>query len=181
MIFCMGITESEGRSGHKDVVLPCLLDRLTDRYPLAKKDSEKFRYITLDQYRDSVLRDLFWLLDSDTHLAVDKIDEDLEHVRNSVLTYGIPSFTGLDANPVNTERIQKEIKKAILTFEPRIVPDTLEVKAIGGQAGETVVFYEIRGVLWSLPFEEKVYLTTKVDFQTGVCSISRKSIADGSI
>jgi len=179
----MEAIESKGRNSSKDVVLPCLLDRLTDRYPRAKKDSERFRYITSDQYRDNVLRDLYWLLDSDAHLSITEIDEDLGHVRNSVLTYGIPSFTGLEASAINADRIQKEIENAILTFEPRIIPDTLEVKIIGKQSGESsdsVVVYEIMGALWSLPFKENIYLTTKINFQTGNCLISRKDMVDGS-
>ncbi len=169
--------EPKGRSSNKDVVLPCLLDRLIDRYPRAKKDSERFRYVTLDQYRDNVLRDLCWLLGSGAHLSINEIDEDLGHVRSSVLTYGVPSFAGLEANPVNADRIQKEIENAILTFEPRIIPDTLEVRIVGRQSREGLDFvlvYEIRGSLWSLPFRENIYLTTEINFQTGTCLMSRK-------
>lgn len=175
----METIEPKGRNSNKDVVLPCLLDRLVDRYPHAKKDSERFRYITLDQYRDNVLRDLCWLLNSASHLSVNEIDEDLEYVRNSVLTYGISSLMGLEANAANADRIQEEIKNAILTFEPRIIPDTLEVKMIGKQSSESldsVIVYEIKGELWSLPFKENIYLKTEINFQTGTCSISRKDI-----
>ena len=169
--------DSKGRNSNMDVVLPCLLDRLTDRYPRAKKDSERFRYITLNQYRDNVLRDLCWLLNSTSHLAINEIDEDLVHVRNSVLTYGISSLTGLEANTVNAERIQKEIKNAVLMFEPRIMPDTLEITIVGKQSSDSsdsVIVYEIEGELWSLPFKENIYLKTEIDFQTGTCSISRR-------
>ena len=172
----MELIESTGRRSDKDAVLPCLLDRLTDRYPRARKDSERFRYITLDQYRDSVLRDLHYLLNSSSHLSINEIDEDLEYVRNSVLTYGISSLTGLEANTVNSDRIHREIEKAILTFEPRILPDTLEVKMIGKQSSESstsVLVYEIKGELWALPFRENIYLTTKIDLQAGTCSIGR--------
>lgn len=169
--------DSKGRSRNMDVVLPCLLDRLTNRYPRAKKDSERFRYITLSQYRDNVLRDLCWLLNSASHLAINEIDEDLVYARNSVLTYGISSLTGLEANTANAERIQNEIKNAILMFEPRIMPDTLEVIMIGKQSSsnsDSVIVYEIEGELWSLPFKENIYLKTEIDFQTGTCSIIRK-------
>jgi len=166
--------ESKGRKRNKDIVLPCLLDRLTDRYPKAKKDSETFRYITLSQYRDNVLRDLCWLLNSASHLSVDEIDADLEHVRNSVYTYGLPSLTGLEANSENAELIQKEIRRVILLFEPRIISDNLVVKVSDEKTdsgSDSVVVYQIKGELWSLPFKEKLYLKTKIDFQTGKCSI----------
>lgn len=173
--------ETKGRKSNKDMVLPCLLDRLTDRYPRAKRDSERFRYITLGQYRDSVLRDLCWLFNSASHVSVNEIDKNFKHVKNSVLTYGLSSLAGLEANTLNAERIQKEIKNAILVFEPRIVPKTLEVKIEGKKSGEnldSVIVYEIKGELWSLPFKEKIYLKTEIDFQTGACSISRKEVEE---
>jgi len=173
----MELIESNDRR-NSSAILPCLLDRLTDRYPRAKRDSERFRYITLDQYRDSVLRDLHYLLNSSSHLSIYEIDEDLEYVRNSVLTYGISSLMGLEANAVNADRILREIKNAILTFEPRILPDTLEVNIIGIQSNEnlnSMLIYEIKGELWALPFKENLYLTTRIDLQTGSCSISKVS------
>lgn len=174
----MSEDKTTSRKSNKDMVLPCLLDRLTDRYPKANADSERFRYITAEQYRDSVLRDLCWLLNSASHLVEDEIDEEFDHVRKSVFTYGIGSMTGLDASQRTAERIRDEIKDALLKFEPRIVPETLKVELMGKSSGNSsgaVAVYEIKGELWSLPFAESLYLKTEIDLETGICKIKDKT------
>jgi type VI secretion system protein ImpF len=68
----------------------------------------------------SVRRDLEWLLNSRTvHV---QIDENLEEIKKSVLTYGLPDITGISAKShLEQKRLMKAIETAIRTFEPRFI------------------------------------------------------------
>jgi type VI secretion system protein ImpF len=48
---------------------PCLLDRLTDDEPKNSQESRSQRVISVQRYRQGVLRDLQWLFNSSAHLA----------------------------------------------------------------------------------------------------------------
>jgi type VI secretion system protein ImpF len=47
---------------------PCLLDRLTDDEPKNTQESRTQRVISLQRYRQGVLRDLQWLISASAHL-----------------------------------------------------------------------------------------------------------------
>ena len=47
---------------------PCLLDRLTDDDPKNSLESRDRRVISLQRYRQGVLRDLQWLFNASAHL-----------------------------------------------------------------------------------------------------------------
>src|SRR5438093_13104193 len=47
---------------------PCLLDRLTDDEPKNSQESRAQRVISLQRYRQGVLRDLQWLFSASAHL-----------------------------------------------------------------------------------------------------------------
>ena len=47
---------------------PCLLDRLTDDEPQNQQESRTQRVISLQRYRQDVLRDLLWLFNASAHL-----------------------------------------------------------------------------------------------------------------
>src|SRR5687767_7146939 len=50
--------------------LPCLLDRLRDDEPGKKEESRVHRVVSLQRYKEGVIRDLQWLLNASAHLPV---------------------------------------------------------------------------------------------------------------
>ena len=77
----------------KEHLQPSLLDRLTDLNPASKTDTLEERVMSLRRLRESVIRDLEWLLNTGRlEIRVDLAG--YPEVRSSVLNYGIPDITG---------------------------------------------------------------------------------------
>lgn len=147
---------------------PCLLDRLIDEAPEKRLEGRNDRAITLSQYREGVIRDIIWLLNSQAHLANEGLS-DFPDVEASVFNFGMRSVAGLVAASVDSVKFEKEMRRVLLCFEPRILPKTLEVRARKSEdiGKPNILNVEIRGELWAYPFPEKLFIKTKVDTETG--------------
>lgn len=157
----------------KNRILPCLLDRLTDRYPRAKKESREFRIVNLKQYRASVARDLEYLFNNLTR-PHEKLLNEYSYVKLSVVNYGIQSVSGEWANTDKTRQLIQAIKNAIIQFEPRILKETLLVRKSSSTENrqKSKVHFEIEGELWAKPISEKLFIKTEIDLETGECRVT---------
>lgn len=101
-------------------VTPSLVDRLIDYEPKSSQEAPKSRSNSLKELKQSVQRDLEWLLNTRAYFG--NIDERLEEVSKSVAVYGLPDFTGVSAkNHLEQTRMTKAIETAIKNFEPRFL------------------------------------------------------------
>jgi len=161
-----------------DRLLPCLLDRLTDEEPEAATESRDRRVISFRRYLDGVRRDLSWLLNSREQLAGEPIHQYPEAAR-SVLNLGIADLCGVTASSIQAGELERNLRQAILTYEPRIVRSSLSVRVIrrntdgdtqgkGREAGgHNALVFEISGELWAQPAPEAFFVKTQVDLETG--------------
>jgi type VI secretion system protein ImpF len=157
----------------QDRLQPALLDRLTDDEPERKQEPPEARVITAARLRAGVLRDFGWLLN-----AVRPHDRELpaglRYASESVLCFGLPPLTGETASTLDAVELQQSIREAILRFEPRVLPETLEVEVIGSPGrleSHNVIGVEIRGRLWAQPVPLEILLRTEVDLEDGSCVI----------
>ena len=158
----------------QDRLQPFLLDRLTDEEPHLAQERPDRRSFSTKRYRESVLRDLTWLLNSKAH-ASDKDDlESFSEVANSVVNYGMRDLAGLTVGSATRLDIERLVRNAILQFEPRIVRHSLVVKMVDtatpGGAGN-VLSLEIKGDIKLLPLPEPIFVKTNVDLETGHCEL----------
>jgi len=106
------------RSNSEIRVTPSVLDRLIDLDPQEKHEAPKSRSASLEDLRQSVRRDLEWLLNTRCHFESDI--ESLEETKKSVAFYGLPDIMGVNAkNNAEQVRLTKSLETAIRTFEPR--------------------------------------------------------------
>jgi len=153
---------------YKELLQPSLLDRLLDNHPDRKTDTLEERVMSLRRLRESVLRDLEWLLNTGCLEASEDLSEYPE-VRKSVLNFGIPNLSGAWANTKDSTAVEHDIHEAILNFEPRILPGTLKVTVTINEeemSANTMIF-EIHGELWWQPLPERFYLRTTLDLELG--------------
>ena len=69
--------------------------------------------------------------------------------------------------------IEQQFRAAILHFEPRIIPDSLQVRLIQSHQNEFAhIGFEIKGELWALPNPERIFFRTDIDLETGVCEVN---------
>ncbi len=153
----------------KERLQPSLLDRLTDDRPQDMQESRDHRVLSVRQLRDSVLRDLAWLLNCERLAGCQDLSE-FREVQSSVLNYGIPSLSGAILSRVELPDLERQIMKAVKIFEPRILPQTLKIRVQAAQSatgGENALAIQIEGQLWAQPLPQRLFLRTEVDLDTG--------------
>ena len=152
-----------------DRLQPALLDRLTDLEPTQKTEPESARVMSRAQIRAAVLRDLSWLLN-----ALQSLDpalaERFPEVVDSVLNYGMPALAGQTATRIDIPLLERTFKLAIERFEPRVMKETLEVRALETSSvldTNNVFEFEIRGHIWAQPVPLDMLLRTQLDLEVG--------------
>ncbi len=152
---------------------PSLLDRLTDTDPQSKSESRERRVLSVQRLRAGVLRDLAWLLNTAYLETIENLD-DYPYVRDSVLNYGIPDLSGLAVSGMDTARLEKAVRAAIVKFEPRIDSGSLKVTAEvdRDRMSRNSMAFKIEGELWSQPAPVSLLLKTELDLETGDATVS---------
>jgi type VI secretion system protein ImpF len=159
----------------QDRLQPFLLDRLIDEEPQSQVEAADRRSMTGRRFRQSVLRDLAWLLNARMHPKHDGLS-DYELVAKSVLNFGLPEIAGSTESSTTPADMERMVRSAILAFEPRIVRSSLAVRAVeatpgkGPNPGHAIVL-EIKGDIRVHPMTEPIYVKTNVDLETGHCEI----------
>lgn len=148
---------------------PSLLDRLTDDDPDHTEESRDQRVLGIRRLRESVRRDLAWLFNTTNLAVVDDLNP-FPEVADSVVNYGIPELSGLVVSSLPpTVELERQIRQAVLSFEPRILPHTLQIHIITDrlEMNNQALTFEITGDLWAQPIPEQLYLKTEIDLQIG--------------
>ncbi len=155
---------------------PSLLDRLTDDAPDAKEEGRDKRVLGLSQLRQSVLRDVAWLLNT-VHLHASQDLSDYSEVASSTVNYGIPDLAGTSAVGRNTMALERAVRQSVLNFEPRILPDTLKVtvRVEPEQMTRHAMLFIIEGQLWAQPVPLSLYLKTELDLETGAVTVAEST------
>jgi type VI secretion system protein ImpF len=156
-----------GIADPRDRLQPALLDRITDdpREPGAVDDR---RVMSKAQFRQAVLRDLNWLFNAVQPLG--PAASAYAGVADSVLNFGLPPLSGQLASKIDVSLLERVIRQAIFRFEPRILHDTLEVRAMASENvldTHNIIEFQIRGHLWSQPVPLEILLRTQLDLEAG--------------
>ena len=122
--------------------------------------------INMRRLRDSVFRDLRWLLNS---MSLDTTEElaRYPHVERSVLNFGMPALAGRAMSGIDPKTTAERIAVAIRCFEPRLskVRVTPEKRAYGNQ--EFALEFRIEAELWGQPAPQQLLMSTRIDLDTG--------------
>lgn len=160
----------------RDRLQPALLDRLTDDAPDLRSEPEAQRVMSKAQLRQAVLRDLAWLFNATQPPGNDQPPA----IAASVLNFGLPPLAGRRVSRLDVHALERTIAQAVRRFEPRILPDTLSVRAV--EAGSVLdshnmIEFEIRGWLWAQPVPLEVLLRTHMDLEAGLVEVRDASSA----
>jgi type VI secretion system protein ImpF len=157
------------KSAGGERLLPALLDRLTDLDPGKTTEAMDERAMSKSQFRRSVLRDLAWLMNT-TNAECETDFTGFEEARRSAINYGLLSLSGKRLSELDWPSLENDLREAIVVFEPRILPETLEVKAVTSPDSmdhHNLVAFEIRGQLWSEPYPIELLLRSHIDLESG--------------
>lgn len=126
------------------------------------------------QLRTHLANDLSSLM-STTHLEAVEDLKDFEHVRKSILNYGMRDMSTMSTSDIVDTRIMRELKAALIRYEPRLIPETVEIQLRAG--GETVnqrLAFDIRAEMAAKPVDVPLEFIAEVD--TGAGKVSMASL-----
>jgi len=153
-----------------DCFLPTLLDRLVESPGYSKGG------ISRQAYQQSVLRDLQWLLGAVAPSEQTVSPARHPEVSRSVLNYGIPSSIGMTLTEHELDVLTQSIKKAILTYEPRVLPKSLSVTVLSDseQGTRSQLIFLIRLSFWFEPYPLELSVQAQWDIESGLVSLDAK-------
>jgi len=158
----------------QDRLQPALLDRLTDEEPDKSVESPAARVLSRARLRQSVLRDLAWLLNATRLESLESLSG-AAYVRASVVNYGMPALSGRGASSLDMTDLARAVREAIVHFEPRILPGSLRVQTTlepGHLDHHNIIGVVIQGHLWAQPVPLEFLLRTEFDLETGKVKIA---------
>jgi type VI secretion system protein ImpF len=120
-----------------------------------------------------VIRDLEWLLNSCDLASVQDLSNHPQTI-DSVVNFGLPDLTGRHVSSLEVASLERDLRRAILRFEPRILRHSLKVRAMvdKAQVSHNAIRFDIEGELWGQPMPQQLYLKTEVDLETGAFEVS---------
>lgn len=160
---------------------PSLLDRLTDEEPDRKNEARSQRVLSLKKMRESIKRDVAWLLNS-VNLASTEDLEAYPEVAHSVLNYGMPDLAGRAVTDLDIIQLERLLQQVIVDFEPRILKDTVKLRLLVDEQkmSHNAVVFEIEGQLWAQPTPLQILLKTELDLDIGDAKVSDYSGSGGT-
>ena len=152
-------------------LLPTLFERLKDDQPFNKtSESPEDWVVNAAKMRELVRNNLIDILNVVNLDHKDEIDlTRYPHVADSVLNFGIPPVAGRYLSEVRWDDIEKNIRKAVLRFEPRLIPDSLSVVPpadIGKQRTGNTLRFLIKGMIHMDPLPLEFVLQSYLDLET---------------
>ncbi|MGI8883553.1 MAG: type VI secretion system baseplate subunit TssE [Pyrinomonadaceae bacterium] len=152
-------------------ITPSIVDRLLDFEPRVSSEAPKSRSQGLRELKQSVRRDLEWLLN--TRHSAEKVPDGLEEVNKSIAVYGLPDFTGLSSKNIDDRKsLIRNIETALKTFEPRFM--NLKVALVESDEQERGVKFQIQAILRIEPTPEPVVFDTVLQVGSGEFKVEEK-------
>lgn len=141
------------RSDQEVRTTPSVLDRLLDDEPDRAQEPTLDWHKQLRELKRAVGRDLEALLNTRQEAGSD-VPDIYKEARRSLLTYGLPDFSGLIlSSPDDCRLVRQAVERAIKEFEPR-----LEVKVFmdDPRSVDRALHFRIEGILKVEPTPEPV-------------------------
>ncbi len=154
-------------------LMPTLFDRLRDEAPHRASESAAEYTVTRAQMREIIQRDLTYLLN--TTNREDEMNRDRHGAAAaSTINYGVPPVAGTYLSERKWTDIVHIVRRAILDFEPRLIPGSLEVEPLckedAPQRYNTLLF-EIKGLIHMDPYPMAFTAQSTLDLETSRLSV----------
>jgi type VI secretion system protein ImpF len=151
------------RTDNEVRITPSVLDRLIDYEPALSREAPASRFKSLRQLKQSVKRDLEWLLN--TRQEITYISPDMKELQNSLATYGLRDFSTANVkSPSDQNRLRQAIETAVVTFEPRL--EHVRVSLMPMRENERVLCFRIDARLKVEPTPEPITFDTVLQLAT---------------
>ncbi|HTH61627.1 MAG TPA: type VI secretion system baseplate subunit TssE [Paraburkholderia sp.] len=158
---------SQPEKRHRQAFLPSLFDRLLDDAPSQRAERPDAYAPNRETIRRLVQRDLSLLLNTTS------LDDEIDATRHpaaaaSVINYGIPPLSGSYLTDRNWEEIERLIRTAIMRFEPRLIPESLQI--IPNRDPDALRYnklsFALHGLMHWSPYPFEFQIQSTFDFET---------------
>ena len=142
-----------------------VFDRLLDDDPASSHEPAMTRAESIDRLKESVRRDLEWLLN--TRRTPETAPDSLQLLQRSLYHYGLPDTTSMSRDSVEVRtRLARLVEQAISAFEPRL--DGVRVTLAGGEKTAIgAVRFVIEAMLRMDPSPERISFDTMLSTGAG--------------
>ena len=156
------------------VILPSLIDRLIDKEPENRKEAQDSRAQSLRELKDSVRRDLEWLLNS-RRCPVEPPQSSKELWR-SVFCYGLPDITGVALSTgEDRSKLARMVENVVTIFEPRLLNVVVSMKPVANDSH--VLRFQIEALLRTEPAPARVFFDTTLELSKGQYEVAGEARA----
>lgn len=150
---------------------PTLFERLADNAPREQDEKNPLRFITAEQLKESVARDLEALLNCRCAFGVERFEGFSETLR-SMCSYGMSDFVGLSlANPADRNFICRSLERTIDTHERRLRQVRVSLELEEGAVNR--LKFAIHALLIVHPSTEPVFFDALLQPSTLQYSVSK--------
>lgn len=122
--------------------------------------------------RDHLALDLGNLM-STIHLEAAQDLEGFDHVRKSILNYGLQDLSRLTTDDSRIQKLARDLREALLTHEPRLIAETLKVTLRKTDSGATQrIAFEIDAEMAARPVDVPLEFVAEIDSGAGKVAIT---------
>jgi type VI secretion system protein ImpF len=136
----------------------------TGEMKVRRKASTAQRREAINRYKDSVKRDLEWLLN--TRQVVDDRLPDYPEVSRSVYAYGLPDITSINVGAIHDQNeLLRRMERCIEFFDKRLTKTEIMLEPLVGV--NRVLRFSISGIVLMDPAPEEIVIDTILDPASG--------------
>ena len=143
---------------------------------ISTRQIERREGAPLDRLQTFFMIDLGNLLGT-VHLEATEDLSEFPSVRKSILNYGVLEVTSLTITAGTGEDIRRKLKEALLDHEPRLIPDSVVVRARVSDGGQDQsMAFEIEAVLAARPVDVPLEFVAEIDTGEGKVVMSELTV-----
>ncbi|WMD20259.1 type VI secretion system baseplate subunit TssE [Achromobacter seleniivolatilans] len=152
--------------------LPSLFDRLRDNEPRSKHERPDAYSPNAAGMQRLIQRDLALLLNT-CNLGAALDTARYPQAARSAVNYGLPPLSGTLRASHSPATIEKLVRDTIVTFEPRLIPETLSVRVLPQSRRGTynVIQLEIKALMHWSPYPLEFLVQSRYDLESSHASI----------
>lgn len=128
------------------------------------------RVVSMRQLRESVLRDLAWLLGTSSYDSNTSL-QNWPEVERSVINYGLPTVAGRGLSGFDSGAAAQRLQRVIEIFEPRLTQVRVSPEVADRMDHRAIVF-RVEAELWGQPMPQRLLLRTEIDVDSAHVAVS---------
>lgn len=150
-------------------IQPSLIDRLIDREPENRREAQDSRNQSMKELKDSVRRDLEWLLNSRRCPVEPPVSA--KELRRSVFWYGLPDTTGVSiSSGEDRHRLARMVEAVVTAYEPRLLNVTVVMQPV--TSDNHLLRFQIEALLRTEPAPARVFFDTTLELTKGEYAVA---------